>query len=125
MAVNQSANPFMRLRHLSRTHDEKALRSVKYLVHGYFLYKPDSLTNALAKKNGNCVDHYAEAVEKRNHKEERTCKKPSRHVSDLIIEIDSLVIAKMDGSTDEHPSAKADGYPTILFYPARNKSPIL
>ncbi|KAI3709824.1 hypothetical protein L2E82_39591 [Cichorium intybus] len=36
--------------------------------------------------------------------------------------IDSLVIAKMDGTTNEHPRAKADGYPTILFYPAGNKS---
>ncbi|XP_071734861.1 protein disulfide isomerase-like 1-4 [Rutidosis leptorrhynchoides] len=36
--------------------------------------------------------------------------------------VDSLVIAKMDGSTNEHPKAKADGYPTILFYPAGNKS---
>ncbi|XP_062217869.1 protein disulfide isomerase-like 1-4 [Phragmites australis] len=36
--------------------------------------------------------------------------------------IDSLVIAKMDGTTNEHPSAKPDGYPTILFYPAGKKS---
>ncbi|GAA0169647.1 chaperone [Lithospermum erythrorhizon] len=36
--------------------------------------------------------------------------------------IDSLVIAKMDGSTNEHPRAKADGFPTILFFPAGNKS---
>ncbi|KAJ1409202.1 Thioredoxin-like superfamily [Sesbania bispinosa] len=37
-------------------------------------------------------------------------------------EIESLVIAKMDGTTNEHPRAKADGYPTILFFPAGNKS---
>ncbi|KAL6629357.1 hypothetical protein ACP70R_029122 [Stipagrostis hirtigluma subsp. patula] len=36
--------------------------------------------------------------------------------------IDSLVIAKMDGTTNEHPRAKPDGYPTILFYPAGKKS---
>ena len=32
--------------------------------------------------------------------------------------IDSLVIAKMEGSKNEHPKATANGYPTILFYPA-------
>lgn len=37
-------------------------------------------------------------------------------------EIDSIVIAKMDGTTNEHPRAKADGFPTILFFPAGNKS---
>lgn len=36
--------------------------------------------------------------------------------------IDSLVIAKMDGTTNEHPRAKPDGFPTILFYPAGKKS---
>ncbi|KAK4607039.1 hypothetical protein RGQ29_001024 [Quercus rubra] len=36
--------------------------------------------------------------------------------------VDSLVIAKMDGTTNEHPRAKADGFPTILFFPAGNKS---
>ncbi|KAL6848442.1 hypothetical protein ACP4OV_021736 [Aristida adscensionis] len=36
--------------------------------------------------------------------------------------VDSLVIAKMDGTTNEHPRAKPDGYPTILFYPAGKKS---
>ncbi|OAY51627.1 protein disulfide isomerase-like 1-4 isoform X2 [Manihot esculenta] len=36
--------------------------------------------------------------------------------------IKSLVIAKMDGTRNEHPRAKADGYPTILFFPAGNKS---
>ncbi|KAL3520673.1 hypothetical protein ACH5RR_018822 [Cinchona calisaya] len=36
--------------------------------------------------------------------------------------INSLVIAKMDGTTNEHPRAKADGFPTLLFYPAGNKS---
>ncbi|WZZ31331.1 hypothetical protein YC2023_014732 [Brassica napus] len=36
--------------------------------------------------------------------------------------IDSLVIAKMDGTTNEHPKAKAEGFPTILFFPAGNKT---
>ncbi|XP_074276196.1 protein disulfide isomerase-like 1-4 [Silene latifolia] len=37
-------------------------------------------------------------------------------------EINSIVIAKMDGTTNEHPRAKSDGFPTILFFPAGNKS---
>ncbi|KAK3027181.1 hypothetical protein RJ639_042447 [Escallonia herrerae] len=36
--------------------------------------------------------------------------------------IESLVIAKMDGTTNEHPRAKADGFPTLVFFPAGNKS---
>ncbi|CAJ2660674.1 unnamed protein product [Trifolium pratense] len=36
--------------------------------------------------------------------------------------IDSLVIAKMDGTQNEHPRAKSDGFPTLLFFPAGNKS---
>ncbi|XP_027346620.1 protein disulfide isomerase-like 1-4 [Abrus precatorius] len=36
--------------------------------------------------------------------------------------IESIIIAKMDGTTNEHPRAKADGFPTILFFPAGNKS---
>ncbi|KAF5744706.1 protein disulfide isomerase-like 1-4 [Tripterygium wilfordii] len=36
--------------------------------------------------------------------------------------IESLVVAKMDGTTNEHPRAKADGFPTLLFFPAGNKS---
>ncbi|KAL0681604.1 hypothetical protein Bca4012_048451 [Brassica carinata] len=36
--------------------------------------------------------------------------------------IDSIVIAKMDGTTNEHPKAKAEGFPTILFFPAGNKT---
>ncbi|KAL2897369.1 Protein disulfide isomerase-like 1-3, partial [Bienertia sinuspersici] len=35
--------------------------------------------------------------------------------------IDSLVIAKMDGTKNEHPKAMAQGFPTILFYPAGKK----
>ncbi|KAF5937771.1 hypothetical protein HYC85_025277 [Camellia sinensis] len=36
--------------------------------------------------------------------------------------IESLVIAKMDGTTNEHPKAKVDGFPTLLFFSAGNKS---
>ncbi|KAE9585752.1 hypothetical protein Lal_00010211 [Lupinus albus] len=36
--------------------------------------------------------------------------------------IESIVIAKMDGTTNEHPRAKPDGFPTLLFFPAGNKS---
>ncbi|KAI3450560.1 hypothetical protein Pfo_007225 [Paulownia fortunei] len=36
--------------------------------------------------------------------------------------IESLVVAKMDGTTNEHPRAKADGFPTIFFFPAGKKS---
>lgn len=36
--------------------------------------------------------------------------------------IDSIVVAKMDGTTNEHPKAKSEGYPTLLFFPAGNKS---
>ncbi|KAL4281114.1 hypothetical protein GQ457_03G043960 [Hibiscus cannabinus] len=36
--------------------------------------------------------------------------------------IDSLVIAKMDGTTNEHPGARKTGFPTVLFFPAGNKS---
>lgn len=40
----------------------------------------------------------------------------------VLRSIDSLVIAKMDGTTNEHPRGKSDGYPTLLFFPAGNKS---
>ncbi|URE34173.1 Thioredoxin [Musa troglodytarum] len=36
--------------------------------------------------------------------------------------IESLIIAKMDGTTNEHPRAKTDGFPTLVFFPAGNKS---
>ncbi|CAM0948368.1 unnamed protein product [Alopecurus aequalis] len=49
---------------------------------------------------------------------EPTYKKLAKHLRG----IDSLLIAKMDGTNNEHPSAKPDGFPTILFYPAGKKS---
>uniref|UniRef100_A0A7C9EU26 Protein disulfide-isomerase n=1 Tax=Opuntia streptacantha TaxID=393608 RepID=A0A7C9EU26_OPUST len=36
--------------------------------------------------------------------------------------VNSIVIAKMDGTTNEHPRAKSEGFPTLLFFPAGNKS---
>lgn len=36
--------------------------------------------------------------------------------------VESLVIAKMDGTTNEHFRARPDGFPTILFFPAGKKS---
>uniref|UniRef100_A0A7N0V2A6 Protein disulfide-isomerase n=1 Tax=Kalanchoe fedtschenkoi TaxID=63787 RepID=A0A7N0V2A6_KALFE len=49
---------------------------------------------------------------------EPTYKKLAKHLKG----VDSIVIAKMDGTTNEHPRAKSDGFPTILFFPAGNKS---
>ncbi|KAF5178921.1 disulfide isomerase-like 1-4 [Thalictrum thalictroides] len=49
---------------------------------------------------------------------EPTYNKLARHLRG----VDSVVIAKMDGTTNEHPRAKADGFPTLLFFPAGNKS---
>ncbi|KAA8544042.1 hypothetical protein F0562_021781 [Nyssa sinensis] len=50
---------------------------------------------------------------------EPTYNKLARHLRG----IESIVIAKMDGTTNEHPRAKAaDGFPTLLFFPAGNKS---
>ncbi|CAM6108053.1 unnamed protein product [Calypogeia fissa] len=36
--------------------------------------------------------------------------------------VESIVIAKMDGTANEHDRAKPDGYPTLLFFPAGKKS---
>ena len=36
--------------------------------------------------------------------------------------VDSVVIAKMDGTENEHPDAEASGYPTLLFFPATDPS---
>lgn len=39
--------------------------------------------------------------------------------------VDSVVIAKMDGTENEHPDIEVKGFPTILFYPAgEEKTPI-
>lgn len=49
---------------------------------------------------------------------EPTYNKLAKHLHD----VESIVVAKMDGTTNEHPKAKAEGYPTLLFFPAGNKS---
>ena len=36
--------------------------------------------------------------------------------------VDSLVLARMDGTSNEHARIKFDGFPKSIFYPARNKS---
>lgn len=33
-------------------------------------------------------------------------------------QVDSVVIAKMDGTENEHPDVDVKGFPTIIFYPA-------
>ncbi|CAI7926628.1 unnamed protein product [Closterium sp. NIES-54] len=36
--------------------------------------------------------------------------------------VDSVVIAKMDGTANEYPGLEVEGFPTIFFYPANKKS---
>lgn len=36
--------------------------------------------------------------------------------------VDSVVIAKMDGTENEHPDIEVKGFPTIIFYPAGKDS---
>lgn len=36
--------------------------------------------------------------------------------------VDSVVIAKMDGTENEHPDIEAQGFPTLLFFPAEEGS---
>jgi protein disulfide-isomerase A1 len=39
--------------------------------------------------------------------------------------VDSIVIAKMDGTENEHPDVEAKGFPTIIFFPAgEDKTPV-
>lgn len=39
-------------------------------------------------------------------------------------QIDSVVIAKMDGTENEHADVEVKGFPTILFFPAGESKPI-
>ena len=39
--------------------------------------------------------------------------------SNELKSIDSVVIAKMDGTENEHPDLAVEGFPTIVFFPAR------
>jgi protein disulfide-isomerase A1 len=36
----------------------------------------------------------------------------------LCLQVDSVVIAKMDGTENEHPDVEVKGFPTIIFFPA-------
>lgn len=39
--------------------------------------------------------------------------------------VDSVTIAKMDGTENEHPDVEVKGYPTLIFYPAeKNAKPV-
>lgn len=40
-------------------------------------------------------------------------------------DIDSVVIAKMDGTTNEHPDIEVDGFPSIIFLPASEEVEIV
>lgn len=39
-------------------------------------------------------------------------------LAERFASIDTVVIAKMDGTENEHPAANVKGYPTFLFFPA-------
>ncbi|KAG0556187.1 hypothetical protein KC19_11G033200 [Ceratodon purpureus] len=43
-------------------------------------------------------------------------------LGEALKNISSIVIAKMDGTKNEHERLKIEGYPTILFFPAGDKS---
>lgn len=40
-------------------------------------------------------------------------------------DIDSVVIAKMDGTTNEHPDIEIEGFPTLIFLPAKEEAEII
>lgn len=40
-------------------------------------------------------------------------------------DIDSVVIAKMDGTTNEHPDIEIEGFPTLIFVPAKEEAEII
>ena len=41
-----------------------------------------------------------------------------KKLAEKFKDIDSVVIGKLDGTTNEHKDLNVDGYPTILFFPA-------
>jgi protein disulfide-isomerase A1 len=43
-------------------------------------------------------------------------------LGEVLRNIPSIVIAKMDGTKNEHALVQIKGFPTILFFPAGNKS---
>ncbi|KAL8458270.1 hypothetical protein ACS0TY_035952 [Phlomoides rotata] len=54
-----------------------------------------------------------------------TCETTSKHVEKLTKHfkgLDNLVFARIDASVNEHPKLQVEDYPTLLFYPANDKS---
>jgi protein disulfide-isomerase A1 len=43
-----------------------------------------------------------------------------KQLAERFKDIDSVVIAKMDGTANEHPDMEVEGFPTILFFPAED-----
>jgi protein disulfide-isomerase A1 len=43
-------------------------------------------------------------------------------LAELLKDVKSLVVAKMDGTKNEHGRIKIEGFPTVLFFPAGKKS---
>lgn len=53
------------------------------------------------------------------------CETTSKHIEKLAKHfkgLESLIFARMDASANEHPKFQVDDFPTLLFYPADNKS---
>jgi len=42
-------------------------------------------------------------------------------LAELLKDVKSIVVAKMDGTTNEHARVKIEGFPTVLFFPAGKK----
>ncbi|XP_038895787.1 protein disulfide isomerase-like 1-6 [Benincasa hispida] len=54
-----------------------------------------------------------------------TCETTSKNVEKLakhFKDFDNIVFARIDASANEHPKLQVDDYPTLLFYPAADKS---
>jgi hypothetical protein len=41
------------------------------------------------------------------------------------LQVDSVVIAKMDGTENEHADVDVKGFPTILFFPADSETKVI
>jgi len=44
-----------------------------------------------------------------------------KKLAELLKDVKSIVVAKMDGTKNEHARAKIEGFPTVLFFPAGKK----
>ena len=42
-------------------------------------------------------------------------------LADFVVDIDDLIIAKIDATANEVPGIEVDSYPTIKFFPRNNK----